>query len=349
MDVFANDIGLIAIVKDDTLLGYNIAIGGGMGMTHGDTTTYPRLGSMIGFITPGQVLDACYHIVQIQRDYGNRVARKHARFKYTIETHGLDWIKQELANRLGYILPPAQSYVFNTNADVLGWQKGTNNTLFLTLHIEGGRVKDTDDYPLKTALREIAKKDICDFRLTGNQNLILGNIAPKNKKTVLNILSTYGVLDKQENLSGIRSHSIACVALNTCSLAMAEAERFLPSLIDRIEVLLDKYKLRKNNITIRMTGCPNGCGRPYLAEIGFVGKALNRYNMYLGAGHVGDRLNKLYKENIHEKDIESILEPLLADYAHSKQDQETFGDFVIRQGYIAATEQGTDFHANVAV
>jgi sulfite reductase (NADPH) hemoprotein beta-component len=343
-DVFANDIGLIAIEEKGRLAGFNIVAGGGMGMTHNEPQTYPRLADVLGFCAPEHILDVCYHIVGIQRDYGNRSERKLARMKYTIDRMGLDAFKAELHQRLGFSLEPARAYTFIHNGDEYGWHQDKDGKWFLTLFIEGGRVKDDEHYLLKTGLRQTAELKKCDFRLTGNQNLVLGNIKSEDKSLIIKTLSEYGIYQKLASLSGLRRHSIACVALNTCALAMAEAERYLPSLITKIEALLDKYGLLQQDIIIRMTGCPNGCGRPYLGEIGFVGKALGRYNLYLGAGHTGERLNKLYRENIDEPTILAELEPLIADYATRRQTDEPFGDFVIRAGYLRATTHGTNFH-----
>lgn len=345
VDVHANDLAFIAIIENDKLVGYNVAVGGGMGMSHGDDTTYPRLASVIGFVKPEDVLDIAYHTVQIQRDFGNRIDRKLARFKYTIDKHSLEWFKAELAQRSGVNIADEVPYIFTTNNDRYGWDQDHKGRWHLTLFIEGGRVKDTEDYQIKTALRKVAELNLCDFRLTGNQNIILGNVAEKYKTKIEDILNEYHVLEKTNGASGIRKSAIACVAMNTCPLAMAEAERFIPELITRLDTLMEKYGLIDKAINIRMTGCPNGCGRPYLGEIGFVGKAIGRYNMYLGAAHTGERLNKLYKENIHESEIESLVEPILEDYSKNAQQDESFGDFVIRKNYIKATVQGLDFHS----
>lgn len=345
VDIHANDLSFIAIVENDKLIGYNVAVGGGMGMSHGDDTTYPRLASVIGFVKVDDVLDIAYHTVQIQRDFGNRIDRKLARFKYTIDKHSLEWFKQELAERSGVNIADEVPYIFTTNNDRYGWDKDHKGRSHLTLFIEGGRVKDTEEYQLKTALRKVAELNLCDFRLTGNQNIILGNVAEKYKSKIEDILNKYTVLEKTNGASGIRKSAIACVAMNTCPLAMAEAERFIPELITRLDVLMEKYGLIDKAINIRVTGCPNGCGRPYLGEIGFVGKALGRYNMYLGAAHTGERLNKLYKENIHESEIEGLVQPILEDYSKNAEENESFGDFVIRKNYIKATVQGLDFHS----
>ncbi|MDA3874578.1 MAG: NADPH-dependent assimilatory sulfite reductase hemoprotein subunit [Kiritimatiellae bacterium] len=330
VDIFANDIGLIAIEEDGSLKGFNVAVGGGMGMTHGMTETYPRLASTIGFVPTDKIVDTVEKIMTIQRDYGCRTNRKHARFKYTIDDYGLDFIKEELEKRSGYALRETVPYEFERNGDTYGWLKGTNGKWFLTLFIEGGRIKDTKQLKLMSALRLMAQKaGKADFRLTGNQNLMIGNLTDAKKKVMEEIMQTYKIGEFSE-LSGLRKNSIACVALPTCALAMAESERYLPELITKIEEITEKAGLRDDEIVIRMTGCPNGCGRPYLGEIGFVGKAPGKYNLYLGAGFSGERLNKMYRENIDEETILSELEPILNAYAKERDDGERFGDFTIR-------------------
>lgn len=348
VDIFTNDLGFIAIVKDDKLLGFNITVGGGMGMTHNTVETYPRLADVIGFIEPGEVNEVATLIMQIQRDYGDRTNRKHARFKYTIDDNGLDWFKTELTKRLGRALPEPKPYQFTMMGDTYGWKQGTNGKWFLTLHIEHGRVKDTDDAKQRTGLVEICKIHDGDIRLTCNQNIIIGNVSTENKAAIDALVQQYNI-DQHETASGLRKNSIACVALPTCALAFAEAERYLPTLMDHIDVLLDKHGLRQEPMVIRMTGCPNGCGRPFNAEIGFVGKSMGRYNMYLGAAFEGDRLNKQYRENIDETEILRELDVILADYAATRNPGEHIGDFTIRKGYIAATTEGRLFHENQKV
>jgi sulfite reductase (NADPH) hemoprotein beta-component len=343
IDVFSQDLGFIAILEDDKLVGFNVAVGGGMGMTHGDTETYPQLARVIGFCTPDQLLEVAEKVITIQRDYGNRSERKNARFKYTIDARGLDWIIAELNERLGWVLPEARAYHFDHNGDRYGWVKGNNGRWHFTLFIQNGRVKDSDDYPLMTGLREIAKIHTGDFRLSPNQNLIISNVTSAKKKKIVELMEQYG-LTAGEQHSALRRSSLACVALPTCGLAMAEAERYLPVLLDKIEVILDEAGLRDEEIVIRMSGCPNGCSRPALGEIAFIGKSPGKYNMYLGAGFVGDRLNKLYRENVGEQEILDLLRPLFFQYAKERQEGEHFGDFVIRAGHVKAVQSGLDFH-----
>jgi sulfite reductase (NADPH) hemoprotein beta-component len=342
-DIFSNDIGFIAIEENGILKGFNVAVGGGLGMTFGNNSTYPRLATIIGYCPKEKVTDVAEKVLITQRDLGNRSDRKNARLKYTIDRIGIDKFKDELYQRLGYKLEETKPYNFISNGDTYGWKRGNNGNWHLTLFIEGGRVRDTENMQLKTALKKIASLKTGDFRITGNQNLILANISVENKKKIESILSKSNVLP-ENNFTGLRLNSIACVALNTCPLAFAEAERYLPKLIDKLDVIIKENGLEKDPIVIRMTGCPNGCGRPYLGEIGFVGKAPGKYNLYLGAGFSGDRLNKLYKENIGEAEIIDALKPIIEDYAKNRTAEEKFGDFVVRKNYVKATTEGLNFH-----
>jgi len=343
VDVFSQDLGFIAIHEDGKLLGFNVVVGGGMGMTHGDPATYPQVGKVIGFTVPERVVDVAEKVVTIQRDYGDRAVRKHARFKYTIDDRGLDWLIGELHKRLGWELEPARPYHFEHNGDRYGWAKGVGGRWHFTLFIQNGRVKDDDDYKLMTALREIAKVHTGDFRLTPNQNLIIGSVTSQKKKKIEDIIAAYGITDGK-NYSALRRNSMACVALPTCGLAMAESERYLPTLLDKIEPILEEAGLKDEDIVIRMTGCPNGCARPALAELAFIGKAVGKYNMYLGGGFAGQRLNKLYRENIGEEEILRELRPILFHYAKERREGERFGDFCIRAGYVKEVKDGRDFH-----
>lgn len=337
-DIFANDIGLIAIGDENgQLVGFNVAIGGGMGMTFGDNSTYPRLGSVIGFVPKEHTLAVCEAIIILQRDHGNRTTRRNARLKYTIDRMGLDVFVAKINEQLPNVLQNTRPYYFQTNGDRYGWYAGTNEKWFLGLFIEGGRVKNTPNYPLKNAIDAIAQIHDGDFRLTGNQNLIIGNVSQQNKPIIEKMLQDFGIL-QAAHYSPIRLHSLACVALNLCALANAEAERYLPDLVSEIEKLLQKYDLSQQAITIRMTGCPNGCARPYLAEIGLVGRAPGKYNLYLGANFDGSRLNQLYQENLDEVQILEKLDLLFADYAKNRTKGEYFGDFVHRSGILSVAE-----------
>ncbi|MDF2855869.1 MAG: sulfite reductase subunit beta [Neobacillus sp.] len=343
IDVFSQDLGFIAVVEEGRLAGFNVAIGGGMGSSHGDKETYPQLAKIIGFCTPDKIQELAEKVITIQRDYGNRSVRKNARFKYTVDRLGLETVIEELENRLGWRLEEAKPFYFKSNNDRYGWVKGIQGKWHLTLFIQNGRVADLNGYKLKTALREIAAIHTGEFRITANQNVIIANVTSHKKKKINELLEQYGLTDGSQH-SALRRSSMACVALPTCGLAMAEAERYLPVLLDKIEEIVDKNSLRDKEITIRMTGCPNGCARPGLGEIAFMGKAPGKYNMYLGAAFDGSRLNKMYRENIGEEDILSELQVLLSRYAKERHDGEHFGDYVIRAEIIKATTDGTNFH-----
>ncbi|MHA0857430.1 assimilatory sulfite reductase (NADPH) hemoprotein subunit [Paenibacillus sp. CMAA1364] len=343
IDVFSQDLGLIAIYEDNQLKGFNVAVGGGMGMTYGDTQTYPQLARVVGFCTPEQIIDVAEKTVMIQRDYGNRSVRKYARFKYTIDRYGLDWFINELHDRLGWKLEEARPYFFKHNGDRYGWIKGTNKKWYLTLYIQSGRVEDQENYPLMSGLREIAKIHTGDFRLSPNQNLVIGNVTSQNKRKIEGIIEAYGLTDGL-HYSALRRSAVSCVALPTCGMAMAEAERYLPSLLEKIEPMLAEVGLHDEEINIRITGCPNGCARPALGEIAFMGKGPGKYNMYLGAGFAGERLNKMYRENIGEEEILSILKPMFHQFAEERLTGEHFGDFVVRVGHVKVVQSGLDFH-----
>jgi sulfite reductase (NADPH) hemoprotein beta-component len=346
VDVFANDLAFIAIEEAGKLVGFNVAVGGGMGMSHGIEGSFPRLADVIGFCPLDQVIDVAEKVVLVQRDYGDRTDRKHARLKYTIEDRGIEWFKNELHTYLGHALEPARPYRFADNGDRYGWIEDERGHFHLTLFIQGGRVLDTPAYPLRTGLREIAKVHTGDFRLTANQNLVIANVTPEQRPKLEQLLAQYGITDSHLK-SALRLSSLACVALPTCGLALAEAERYLPDLLTELEETIEANGLRHDAITIRMTGCPNGCARPFLAEIGLVGRAPGKYNVYLGGGFAGQRLSKLYRESVRSEDLKPLLEPLIAQYAQSRHDGERFGDFCIRAGHVAATVQGPDFHLNL--
>ncbi|HEY5751773.1 MAG TPA: NADPH-dependent assimilatory sulfite reductase hemoprotein subunit [Chthoniobacterales bacterium] len=346
VDIYANDLSFIAIVEKGKLIGYNVAVGGGMGMTHGNEATFPRLAEVIGFCTPKQVVDVAEKVVLVQRDYGDRTDRKHARLKYTIEDRGIGWFASELNKYLGYKLKPAKPFEFKHNGDRFGWVEDEAGNFHYTLFVQGGRVTDTAEYPMRTGLREIAKVHDGDFRLTANQNLIIANVSAKKRAEIEALLEKFGLAQSHER-SALRLNSIACVALPTCGLALAEAERYLPDVITNLEEKLEQIGLRHDAITIRMTGCPNGCGRPFISEIGFVGRGPDRYNLYLGGGHAGQRLSKLYRQDVPADQIHPVLAPILEHYAKERTEGEHFGDFVIRTGYVSATVQGNDFHKNI--
>ena len=339
VDVFSNCLGFVGISENGKIIGYNVLVGGGLGMTHGKTTTYPRLADVIGFCSTDNAVQVAEEVVKIQRDYGDRSDRRHARLKYTIEDRGVEWFKEELNQRLGWELEPAKAFSFESTTDRYGWNEDGKGTWTYGLFFEGGRLRDD----AKLAIREIASQVSCQFRLTPNQNLVIAEINSGDKVKITEILSKFNV-QLPEELTGLRLNSIACTALPTCSLALAESERYLPTLIDELDEIINSLGLGEDSIAIRSTGCPNGCGRPYLGEIGLVGKAPGKYNLYLGAGLDGTRLNKLYKAAITHDEILSSLRPILEDYASNRNNGERFGDFCIRNNYVNATSTGSDFH-----
>lgn len=331
VDILTNDIGLIAIVEKEKLKGFNIAIGGGMSTTHGNPNNYARLASVIGFAdTREKIMSTVYEILTIQRDHGNRSDRKLARLKYTVDRLGLDWWKDELERRCGFRLEEPRPFELTTRKDYYGWEKDSRGLWNYTVFIENGRVLDDSKIALKSALLEVAQTYKTNFRFTCNQNIIVSDVKPGDKKQIDEILERYGVIKHTENVSGLRANSIACVALNTCPLALAESQRYLPSLISKIEPILEKHGLLKDEITLRMTGCPNGCARPFAAEIGFVGTALGKYNMHISGDRNGMRLNTKYKESLSEEEILSELESLFSDYKKNGKKGEAFGDFTHR-------------------
>lgn len=347
IDLYAHCLGFIAIVEDGEITGYNVTVGGGMGMTHGQKETFPRLADVIGYVPKHQVIDVAEKVMLVQRDYGDRSDRKFARLKYTVERMTADGFLAKLEQYLGYRLEPARDFKFETNGDRFGWVRDDKGNNHLNLFVQGGRVLDSPAYPMKTGLREIARIHGGEFRMTTNQNLIIANVSDAKRPEIEALLEKYRILKSHER-SALRLNSISCVALPTCGLALAEAERYLPEVITELEEVLEEAGLRHDAITIRMTGCPNGCGRPYLGEIGFVGKGPGKYNVYLGAGFHGQRLGKLYRESVSGADIKDLLAPVIKDYATRRREGEHFGDFVIRAGYVQETTAGNNFHDNIS-
>ncbi|MEM6602761.1 MAG: NADPH-dependent assimilatory sulfite reductase hemoprotein subunit [Pseudomonadota bacterium] len=342
-DIFTQDIGLIAVIEDDKLLGFNIAAGGGMGTTHGNVKTYPRLATIVGFVTPDRVIDTCAEILMIQRDFGNRKERTFARLKYTIDKMGVDHFKAELEKRLGVKLGPAKPFRFTRRGDIFDIVRDSEGLSYYTLYVEHGRIVDLPHYKIKTALLEIAAQSYADIRFTGNQNIMLTHVKEIDKPKIEAILEKYGIWDSR--ISRTRQDALACVALNTCPLAMAEAQRYLPSLLTKIDALQAKYNLSQQAISVRMTGCPNGCARPYAAEIAFVGKAMGRYDMRLGGDHLGQRLNKIFHEGIDEAEILKLLDGYFSDYATDRRQHEAFGDYIHRMHMMTEKTGKIETHA----
>jgi len=334
IDVYTQDLGFIAIAGPEGLEGFNLAIGGGMGRTDNEPRTYPRLADVIGFIRKDQLLAAADAVMGVQRDYGNRAERARARFKYTIDDKGLAFVKAEIERRMGAPLATARPYGFSSNGDEYGWRENGNGRFNYTLFIQNGRVSNFPDQRIMDGLRAIAQVHKGAFRLTPNQNLIVADIAAEDRPGIEALLVEHGLADSNAR-SALRLNSIACVALPTCPLAMAEAERYLPDLIDRIEPILAAHGLADEPITMRMSGCPNGCSRPYVAEIALTGRAPGKYNLYLGAGFHGERLNQLHRENIGEAAILAEIDALLGRFAAERAPGEHFGDFLLRAGVVA--------------
>jgi sulfite reductase (NADPH) hemoprotein beta-component len=341
VDIYSQDLGFIAIAEGDRLVGFNVSVGGGLGCSHGEPDTFPRLADVIGFIRPHDLLAVAEAVVTIQRDHGERSNRKRARFKYTIEEHGLDWFRRELEWRSRVRLEPARPVHFEHNGDRYGWTRQRDGRWQLALFVENGRLLPAQ----RAGLREVIGRHVEAVRLTPNQNLVLTGIAAEDRAGVDVLLASAGLGERQ--VSAIRQRSMACVALPTCGLAMAEAERYLPDLVTAIEELAAKHGIEQKPITVRMSGCPNGCSRPYLAEIGFVGRAPGRYNMYLGAALDGSRLNRLYLDNVDEAAILDAVDGLFARFAAEANDSEHFGDFLIRAGVVEAVTHGSQVNQEV--
>ncbi|EGW33078.1 uncharacterized protein SPAPADRAFT_66085 [Spathaspora passalidarum NRRL Y-27907] len=349
VDVYAHDIGLIAIVEDNEVVGFNVLVGGGMGSTHNNKKTYPRTGSMFGYVAKDQIHLVCEKIMLVQRDFGDRTNRKHARLKYTIDDLGVDVYKSKVEELLGWKFAEPREFKIESNVDYFGWCKDELGFNHFTAFIENGRIEDTAELPQKTGLKKIAQfletKKSGEFRLTGNQHLVISNIDDADLNVVKSLLAKYK-LDNTD-FSALRLSSAACVAFPTCGLAMAESERYLPVLISKLELALEEYGLRHDSVVMRMTGCPNGCARPWLAEVALVGKAYGAYNLLLGGGHHGQRLNKIYRYSIKEDEILDILKPLFKRWSLEREDGEPFGDWCIRAGIIKETTEGKYFHDDI--
>ncbi len=333
VDVHANDLNFVAIADNGKLVGFNVLVGGGLAMTHGDTATYPRKADDLGFVALDKTLDVAAAVVTTQRDWGNRSNRKNAKTKYTLDRVGTDVFKAEVEKRAGITFEAVRPYEFTDRGDRIGWVEGIDGKHHLALFIENGRLLDYPGKPLKSGVAEIAKIHKGDFRMTANQNLIVAGVSKSNKAKIEKIAREYGLID--DGVSEQRKNSMACVAFPTCPLAMAEAERFLPQFVTDVEDILEKHDLEDEHIILRVTGCPNGCGRAMLAEIGLVGKAPGRYNLHLGGNREGTRVPKMFKENITDAQILEEIDTLVGRWATERNDGEGFGDFVIRVGVIA--------------
>jgi sulfite reductase (NADPH) hemoprotein beta-component len=329
IDILTNDLGFIVIAENGQLAGYNLAAGGGMGMSHGNAQTFPRLADVVGFLPPEHLEAVAKAVITIHRDFGDRTNRRHARLKYVLAERGVEWFRAEVEQRTGAKLQPARPFHFTKQGDLLGWHRQTNGNWFLGLFVENGRIKDVDGYRLKSGLRRAIEQFQPEVRLTASQNILLVNVQPEQREAITRTLAEHGV-SVDNPFSATRLASMACPALPTCGLALAESERALPDLLTRIESLLSELGLKEQEIVVRMTGCPNGCARPYMAEIGFVGKAPGKYQFYLGGNEASTRLSRLFKDNVRSEEILNELRPVLARYAKERQGGERFGDWCDR-------------------
>jgi sulfite reductase (NADPH) hemoprotein beta-component len=343
IDVYTQDLGFIAVAGPGGLEGFNVAIGGGMGRTDQAPATYPRLADVIGYLPKDKLFATCDAVMTVQREYGDRSDRARARFKYTIDDKGLDWVVREIEALQGFAFEPARPVAFTTNGDAFGWQAGEDGRHHYTLFLEAGRINNRPGRPILDGLREIARAHPGGFRLTPNQNLIIADVVGRDRQLIDGLLEGFGLAELND-VSGLRRNAIACVALPTCGLAMAEAERYLPSLQEKIEAILQRHGLIDEPIILRVSGCPNGCSRPYVAEIALTGRAPGKYNLYLGGGFHGQRLNKMDLENVGEAAILARLDTIIAHFASDRLDGERFGDFAIRAGYAPEVKAGRDFN-----
>ncbi|MEL7281484.1 MAG: assimilatory sulfite reductase (NADPH) hemoprotein subunit [Pseudomonadota bacterium] len=344
VDVHANDLNFVAIAEDGKLVGWNVLVGGGLAMTHGDTSTYPRKADDFGFIPLEHTLKVAEHVVTVQRDWGNRVNRKQAKTKYTLDRVGVDVFKAEVERRAGVKFRPSRPYEFTSRGDRFGWVEGVDGKHHLTVYLLSGRILDYPNRPLKTGLRKIAEVHEGDFRMTANQNLVIAGVSAEQRDEIEKIARDHGLIDDFQTPQ--LKNSMACVALPTCPLAMAEAERFLPDLVHQVEQLLVKHNVPDDHIILRVVGCPNGCGRAMLAEVGLVGKGPGKYNLHMGGNRIGTRVPKLYRENISPDQVITELDELIGLWVAERETDECFGDFVIRKGIVEEVKVSkTDFHA----
>ncbi|WP_018983710.1 assimilatory sulfite reductase (NADPH) hemoprotein subunit [Salinimonas chungwhensis] len=343
VDVHANDLNFVAIEEGGKLIGFNVLVGGGLAMTHGDTSTYPRKADDFGFIKLQDTLAVAEGVVTTQRDWGNRVNRKNAKTKYTLERVGVDNFKAEVEKRAGVTFAESRPYTFTTRGDRFGWVEGIDGKHHLTVFIENGRILDFPNRTLKTGCLEIAKVHQGDFRLTANQNLIIAGVPADQKEVIESLAREHGLIEADTSQQML--DSMACVSLPTCPLAMAEAERYLPEAVRRMEDILTEHDLADESIIFRITGCPNGCGRAMLSEIGLVGKGPGKYNLHLGGDREGTRIPRMYRENIGEDEIFAEIDSLVGQWADERQPEEAFGDFVIRTGVVKpVVDSARDFY-----
>jgi sulfite reductase (ferredoxin) len=330
-DVYSNDIGIVAAAEGDTVTGYTVLAGGGLGMTHGNDATYPRLADPICFVTPEELGDTVETIVAIQRDHGNRKDRKRARLKYVLDEWGVDAFREELSARLGRSLTPPPVLSWSSAGDHLGWLPQPDGRWALGVWVENGRILDTPAMRLRSGLRAVVERVRPGVRLTPQQNVLLTDIDDADRATVDALLREHGVRPAGE-IPLVRRDAMACPALPTCGQALAEAERTLPTILDEVEALLAELGLAGEAISVRMTGCPNGCARPYLGDIGIVGRTLDKYTLFLGGDEIGTRLNRQFADLVPTAEITATLRPVLAAFRDQRVPGERFGDYCDRVG-----------------
>lgn len=300
-----------------------------MGRSHGNEATYPRMADVLGYFTPDKLIPVAQAVLKVHRDFGDRTDRKHARLKYVVQERGVDWTRAQIEERAGFKFEPARPFQFTKQGDMYGWHRQVDGRWFLGLWVESGRVKDDGQGRMKAALRAIANRFAVEFRLTANQNVLVANVSESDKSAVAAILAEHGV--KTENqATAIQGAALSCPSMPTCGLGLAESERYLPGLLTRLEAACAEVGLAGEEIIIRMTGCPNGCARPYAAELGFVGKAPGRYQIWLGGNEGSTRVNRLWKDNVKDPDIVGELKPVLARFAKDRRPGERFGDWSAR-------------------
>ncbi|MBS0658812.1 MAG: NADPH-dependent assimilatory sulfite reductase hemoprotein subunit [Verrucomicrobia bacterium] len=326
-DLLTNCLGFIAVVENGALVGYDLAVGGGLGRSHGNVATFPRLADVLGFFEREHLVAIGQAVLKIHRDWGDRTNRKHARLKYVLEDRGADWFRAELERLTGLTLQPRRAGEFTAGGDRFGWHRQADGRWYLGLHVEAGRVRGA----LLEALEQIASELGVEVRLTATQNVLLVDVDEDQRARIEAILAAR---QAGRDPLPLRRSSMACPALPTCGLALAESERWLPTLLDTLEGLLREQGLDDDEISVRVTGCPNGCARPYMAEIGFVGKSPGRYQLWLGGDRRGTRLNSVYRETIKTEEIPDVLRPVFARYAQERQPGEAFGDWTHRVGLV---------------
>ncbi|HVS50437.1 MAG TPA: NADPH-dependent assimilatory sulfite reductase hemoprotein subunit [Candidatus Dormibacteraeota bacterium] len=339
VDIYAHDLALVAMRSTSgALRGFNVLVGGGLGRTHNKPETFVAVAQPLCFVEPDQVVDVAREVVAVQRDYGDRANRRHARLKYTIADRGLDWFRDEVQSRVKFKLQPPERLSWKPVDDHLGWHEQGDGRLYVGIYIENGRIADVDDVRSRSGLRKIVDELRPQVRLTAQQNVILAGIDPADRSRVEELMAEHGIAGVESIPHAIRN-AMACPAIPTCGLAVAEAERALPGLIRQLTTLLDELGLGDERISFRMSGCPNGCSRPYLGDVGFVGTTLGKYDVMLAGDFNGTRLNRVYAPNVPIAEIPPLLRPTLEAFREEREPAEGFGDWVNRTGLEALRDR----------